>query len=56
MENAKPQKVTYILGALLIAFSIRSFLIINDLSTGIMFLILGTAILYHYETNSENNK
>lgn len=55
MENAKSQKVTYFLGALLIVFSIRSFLILNDLLTGFMFLVLGTAILYHYESEKRNN-
>ena len=55
MENAKQQKATYVLGALMIIFSIRSFLFLNDLLTGIMFLVLGTALLYHYESEKRNN-
>lgn len=55
MENAKSQKMIQILGGLFIFLSIRSFLIINDLLTGIMFLILGTSVLYHYELQKRND-
>ena len=44
MEN---KKLPYYLGAILLLLCVRSTLIINDLLTALVFLILGTSVLYY---------
>ncbi len=51
MDNLDKKKIGYVSGGLLLFFSMRSFLVINDLLTGVIMLILGTAILYANETD-----
>ena len=51
MDNIDKKKIGYISGGLLLFLSMRSFLVINDLLTGVIMLILGTAILYANEAN-----
>jgi|TARA_R100000084_G_C4593366_1_gene119582 hypothetical protein len=51
MENINKEKIGYIAGSVLLFLAIRSFLVIDDLLTGIVFLILGFAVLYANEKN-----
>tara|TARA_S200002703_G_scaffold30003_1_gene25940 strand:- start:346 stop:501 length:156 start_codon:yes stop_codon:yes gene_type:complete len=51
MDNIDKKKIGIFTGCLLLFLSIRSFLFINDLLTGVIMLILGTAVLYANETN-----
>tara|TARA_R100000231_G_scaffold15402_1_gene16362 strand:- start:5194 stop:5349 length:156 start_codon:yes stop_codon:yes gene_type:complete len=51
MDNSDKKKIGFIAGSVLLFLSIRSFLVIDDLLTGIVFLILGFAVLYANEKN-----
>ena len=51
MDSSDKKKIGYVLGGNFILLSIRSFLVIDDLLTGIVFLILGFAVLYANEKN-----
>jgi hypothetical protein len=53
MDNINTKKIGHIAGGVLLFLSIRSLLVIDDLLTGLVFLFLGSALLYANEKENE---
>lgn len=56
MENANKERFSHFLGIIFLSLAVRSSLFIEDLLTGIVFLILGISVLYNYESEKRKNK